>query len=109
MPATRSKTMRSMNSSWIKALAASACLCVLTPVWAADEPPSGSVTISSKSVAVGVGVTWGRGTLSYGGAQHRFSVKGLSLVDLGISHIHTSGDVFHLNNLPDFSGPYVAG
>ena len=31
------------------------------------------------------------------------------MVDLGISKIHTSGNVFHLNNLADFSGHDVAG
>jgi hypothetical protein len=100
--------MHNVSNSWIKTLAAVACLGVLTPVWAVDQP-SGSVRISSKSVAVGVGVSWGKGTLVYQGVSHRFSVKGLSVIDLGISRIHTSGDVFYLNNLADFSGHYVAG
>jgi hypothetical protein len=100
--------MRNTKRSLINTLAAVACIGMLSPAWA-DEEPSGSVRISSKSVAVGIGVSWGKGTLVYQGHSHRFSVKGLSVVDLGISRIHTSGDVFHLNNLSDFSGHYVAG
>lgn len=100
--------MRIFSKSWITTLAAVACIGVLTPLLAADEPPSGSVRIVSKSIAAGVGVTWGGGTLVYQGADHRFSVKGLSVIDLGISQIHTRGEVFHLNRLSDFSGHYVA-
>jgi hypothetical protein len=107
MPATRSNVMRNLNKSWIGALAAVACVCALTPVLA-DEPASGEVRMVSKSVAVGVGVSWGGGTLNYQGVDHKFSVKGLSVVDLGISKIHTNGQVFHLTNLSDFSGHYVA-
>jgi hypothetical protein len=108
LPATRSNIMRNLNKTWIGALAAVACIGVLTPVLA-DDPVSGEVRITSKSVAVGVGVTWGGGMLNYQGVDHKFSIKGLSVVDLGISKIHTNGQVFHLNNLSDFSGHYVVG
>jgi len=77
---------------------------------AADaQEPSGSVTISSTAVAVGVGVTWGDGTLTYLGKKYAFSVNGLSVVDLGISNVTTSGEVFNLKNIADFSGNYAAG
>jgi hypothetical protein len=96
--------------SWTKALIVSACLGAFTPVWAVDEaPPSGSVQITAKSIAVGVGINHGQGTLSYDGVQHHFSTSGLSVADLGISKITTNGEVFNLNNLKDFNGNYVAG
>jgi hypothetical protein len=60
-------------------------------------------------VAVGVGVVWGNGTLIYQGKTHRFSIDGLSVVDLGVSRIRTHGEVFNLKNLADFSGNYLAG
>jgi len=31
----------------------------------AQEKPSGTVTITSKSVAIGIGVSWGHGVLKY--------------------------------------------
>jgi hypothetical protein len=77
--------------------------------FAAEPNPSGKVNISSKAVAVGVGVTWGDGTLSYGGKTYPFSMSGLSVVDLGISTVTSTGEVFNLNSVSDFSGNYAAG
>jgi hypothetical protein len=72
-------------------------------------PPSGNVQISSSAVAIGVGVTWGGGTLTYEGNSYAFSVSGLSVADLGIASIRSTGEVFDLNKLSDFSGNYAAG
>jgi hypothetical protein len=92
-------------ATWLIALG-----CLVAFAASAGEPnPSGRVNISSKAVAVGVGVTWGDGTLSYGGKTYTFSVTGLSVVDLGISNVTSTGEVFNLNNVADFSGNYAAG
>lgn len=101
--------MLNVNKMSMKALMVLACCCLSTPVWADEEKPSGTVEVTSKSVAVGVGVTWGNGTLTYNGAPHTFSIDGLSVLDLGVSKIRTHGEVFYLKNLADFSGHYVAG
>jgi hypothetical protein len=98
-----------MKRMTLKLLAALACLGFFPVAIAADPPPSGTVTMSSKSVAIGIGVSWGDGTLSYGGKTHAFSVDGLSVVDLGVSGITTKGEVFNLKKLEDFNGNYVAG
>jgi hypothetical protein len=76
---------------------------------AQDGPPSGKVWIESTSVAVGIGVSWGDGKLTFQGKDHTFNVKGLSVVDLGVSKITATGEVFDLKKLSDFSGNYVAG
>ena len=75
---------------------------------AAQDPPSGTVSIESKSIAVGVGVSWGDGKLIYEGKEYPFSINGLSVVDLGISKVTATGDVFNLKKVEDFSGNYVA-
>jgi hypothetical protein len=93
-------------STWVLA---AGCLGVLGVAVAAEPNPSGTVTITSKAVAVGIGVTWGDGTLNYQGKTYTFSVDGLSVVDLGISNVTSSGEVFNLNNVADFSGNYAAG
>ncbi len=77
--------------------------------FAAEPAPSGRVNIKSTAVAVGVGVTWGDGTLSYGGKTYTFSMSGLSVIDLGITTVTSTGEVFNLNNVADFSGNYAAG
>jgi hypothetical protein len=57
-----------------------------TTVAAAEGPkPSGKVTIESRSIAAGIGVTWGDGKLSFEGKEYPFSIDGLTLVDFGIS------------------------
>jgi hypothetical protein len=66
------------------------------------------VTIESKSVALGVGVSWGDGKLRYKGKTYSFSVKGLSVVDLGVSKVSAKGKVYHLDKAEDFSGTYAA-
>ena len=94
---------------WLAWLVALGCAGVLAVAVAAEPNPSGTVRISSKTVAIGVGVSWGDGTLSYQGQTYTFSVEGLSVVDLGISNITSAGEVFNLNNVADFSGNYAAG
>ncbi len=94
------------NSKWLLALG---CLAVFSMAMAAEPAPSGTIKLTSKSVAVGIGVTWGDGTLTFGGKPYAFSVEGLGLLDLGVSDVTTSGEVFNLKNVADFSGTYTAG
>lgn len=82
---------------------------VLSVALAQEPAPSGTVRISSKAVAIGIGVTWGDGTLTFGGKTYPFSVDGLSVIDLGVSNITSTGEVFNLKNVADFSGNYAAG
>jgi hypothetical protein len=97
---------KKVSFKWLVALG---CLAMFSVAMAADPPVSGTVKISSKAVAVGVGVTWGDGTLTFGGKTYPFSVDGLGVADLGVSDITTSGEVFNLKNVADFSGTYAAG
>jgi hypothetical protein len=60
-------------------------------------------------VALGIGVSWGDGKLTFQGKDHVFDVKGLSVIDLGVSKVTATGEVFNLKKLSDFSGNYVAG
>jgi len=98
--------LKKMTAKWLLAMGAVA---VFSTAMAADPVPSGTVTLSSKAVAIGVGVSWGDGVLTFGGKTYPFSVEGLSVADLGVSSVTTSGDVFNLKNVADFSGNFVAG
>jgi hypothetical protein len=99
-------TMNSRNWKWLAVLAS---LGALNAAYAQDEQPSGTIEIASTSVAAGVGVVWGDGTLHYRDANYGFSIQGLSVVDVGISSITTTGEVFDLKNPEDLAGNYVAG
>jgi hypothetical protein len=72
----------------------------------AEEKPDGTVQFATHNIAVGIGVTWGDGTLTYKGKQYKFSIKGLSLVDLGVADVQAKGNVYNLKKLEDFNGDY---
>jgi hypothetical protein len=74
----------------------------------AQEATTGKVTLESKSVAIGVGVSWGDGVLEYKGKKYPFTVQGLSVVDLGVSKVSARGDVTNLKKVADFAGTYTA-
>jgi len=71
-------------------------------------PPPPWVELESRQVALGVGFSWGRGTLSFAGRQHAFRVKSLSLVDVGVSRMIAEGEVEGLERVSDFAGRYLA-
>src|SRR5262249_60842267 len=64
--------------------------------------------VESTAVALGVGVSWGDGKLEYEGKTHNFSIKGLSVIDLGVSKVSARGKVFNLKSLDQFTGRYAA-
>ena len=77
-------------------------------VAAEKATPSGKVTMSTTSIAAGVGVSWGDGTLTLKGKTYPFSIDGLSLVNWGISKAQANGDVYNLTDPSKFAGTYVA-
>ena len=72
------------------------------------KQPVGKISIESTSIAAGIGVTWGDGTLEFQGKTYKFSVSGLSIVDVGISKASVSGEVYDLTKVEDFPGTFVA-
>ena len=79
-----------------------------TAMSAESAQPSGKVSIQSRSIAAGIGVTWGDGKLSFKGKDYPFTVNGLSLVDWGISRATANGEVYNLTDVAKFAGTYVA-
>lgn len=71
-------------------------------------PVSGTISLTAKGAAVGVGYTWGDGTLRFGGRTYRFAVNGVTIADVGFSKVSGRGRVYNLKRLQDFSGTYVA-
>ena len=75
---------------------------------AEDAQPDATLTLKGGSVAAGICYTWGHGELEYQKSPHRFSIKGVSIVDVGATDFSASGHVYNLKKLADFSGNYVA-
>jgi len=58
-------------------------LCQLTPSFA--QAPYAIVELSGGSVAAGVGLSWGSGTLIFQGKRYPLRVSGISLASVGVS------------------------
>jgi len=76
---------------------------------AQDKKPDAKLTLSEGSVAVGIGYSWGKGTLTYKGKTYPVKVSGLSVGELGVTRASATGNVFNLKKLADFDGNYAAG
>ena len=64
------------------------------PAAATDQSTTeGTVTFTGGAVAAGIGFQWGSGTLTFRGAQYPFRVRGLSVIDVGVSRISATGTV----------------
>ena len=71
-------------------------------------PPPAFVELQRSSIGAGIGISWGHGTLSFEGNSYAFSLKGLSVGDVGAAKILAEGRVENMENLADFAGTYVA-
>ena len=85
-----------------------ACMLAANFAVAEETKPTGTVSIESHTVALGFGVNWGHGTLKFKGKEYKFKINGLSVVDLGVSNVSATGEVYHLRHLSDFAGTYNA-
>ena len=88
-----------------------ACVLTTSPVSSQDKPnkpADGFVHLSQGTIAVGIGYSWGGGTLSFGQKTYPLKIRGLSIGQAGISQAEASGEVFHLSKLEDFNGNYTA-
>ncbi|MGH7876008.1 MAG: DUF1134 domain-containing protein [Candidatus Binatia bacterium] len=75
---------------------------------AEEKKPDATVKMSGKSVAAGVGYSWGSGVLTYEGKDYPFSVSGLSAGNIGAGSAELSGQVFNLKKLADFGGNFTS-
>ena len=84
------------------------CVLLAATAVAKDVQPSGTVSIELTSVAVGIGGEWGHGVLTFQGKEYKFKMNGFSVVDVGVSKISATGNVYHLKNVSDFAGTFSA-
>lgn len=97
-----------MGRRRFRLLAAAGLILVLSST-APAQAPDGTVKITSRLVAPGVGLSWGDGVLTYKGRDYPFTFKASGLfrdIDAGMTAAEISGQVFNLNRPADFSGNY---
>ncbi|MBX3023330.1 DUF1134 domain-containing protein [bacterium] len=67
-----------------------------------------TIELEEGSGGVGIGYTWGRGTLHFQGKAYPITISGFSAGELGGTKIQAHGDVYHLKHLSDFNGTYTS-
>ena len=77
---------------------------------AQEKKPDATLKLTDRDVAIGVGFSWGKGTLSYKGKGKTYPVKveGLSVGEVGVNQATAVGNVYNLKKLGDFDGNYTA-
>jgi hypothetical protein len=80
------------------------------PPVAEGSVPSGYVWLSGGVIAVGIGYSWGHGTLynSKDQKEYKFKISGVSVADVGGAGITAEGEVYNLASPADLSGNYSA-
>ena len=74
---------------------------------AVEEQPDGTIEFMANTAALGVGFSWGSGTLSYKDKVYPIKADGLSVGGVGFSSVMGKGKVYNLKNLSDFDGTYA--
>jgi hypothetical protein len=74
-----------------------------------ESKPDATLRLSGGSFALGIGTSWGSGTLTYRGKNYPVKVKGLSVGKVGMTSSSAFGEVFNLRHLQDFNGHYNVG
>ena len=90
-------------------VAGSLLVALLNVPSASEQVPDGTVKITSRMVAPGIGLSWGEGVLRYKDQDYPFTFNATGLfrdVDAKIAAAELSGRVFELKRLEDFSGNY---
>jgi len=75
---------------------------------AQEKKPDATLKLTDRDVAIGVGFSWGKGTLSYKGKTYPVKVEGLSVGEVGVNQATAVGNVYNLKKLGDFDGNYTA-
>lgn len=80
------------------------------PAFAKDDggKPDATIQLEEGSGGVGLGYTWGKGTLTYEGKKYPITISGFSAGELGGVKIQAHGAVYHLKKLSDFNGTYTS-
>ena len=98
-----------MTKKRLSTVVLAVCILFATSAFGAEGQPSGTVDLSTGSFAVGIGFSWGSGTLKFEGKEYKFKIKGLSILDVGVTSASAVGQVYNLKKVSEFGGTYSAG
>ena len=84
------------------------CLLLAQLGLSSAQSPDGIIELSGGSVAVGIGYSWGSGTLIFQGKRYPLKVSGLSVASVGVTDYTAAGSVEGLKRPQDIAGVYAA-
>ena len=81
---------------------------VMTAAGAAEfRVPSATITIDERQFGFLIGGNIGGGSLQFGDRLYPFKIGGVSVGDIGASHVRGFGRVYNLTRTNDFAGSYT--
>jgi len=98
-----------MVRTFLKLLMMNGLLLTFAVSSSSAQVPDGTIKVTSRMVAQGVGLSWGEGVLTYKGRDYPFTFQATGLfrdVDTKIAAAELSGQVFDLKKPEDFGGNY---
>jgi hypothetical protein len=108
-----SETMEEIHMNNVKKIAILSLVIAMTTSFTQakhhQSGPDATLRLSTGGFALGIGVSWGSGTLTYRGKNYPVKVKGLSVGRVGATSSSAYGEVFNLKHLQDFNGHYTVG
>jgi hypothetical protein len=102
------KERGSMRHTIMSVMIIASLLLMLNLISAEEKQPDATLTWNTASIADGVGYGWGAGVLAFQGKAYPFRIEEISVGDIGISRAESTGNVYHLTKIEDFSGNYAA-
>ena len=100
--------MLNRKGTWTTLVAILVCL-LFAATASAQDKLSGTIDITTKTIAIGIGVSWGDGTLTFKGKTYKFKINGLSVIDVSIASVSYAGEVYNMSELGNFAGNYSGG
>ena len=84
------------------------CLLLAQLGLSSAQSPDAVIELSGGSVAIGIGYSWGSGTLIFQGKRYPLKVSGLSVASVGITNYTAAGSVEGLKSADQIQGVYTA-
>jgi len=84
------------------------CLLLAQLGLSSAQSPDAIIELSGGSVAIGIGYSWGSGTLIFQGKRYPLKVSGLAVASVGITDYTAAGSVEGLKSADQIQGVYTA-
>ncbi len=78
------------------------------PAPSSAQTPDGVIELSGGAVAIGIGYSWGSGTLIFQGKRYPLNISGLSVASVGVTDYTAAGSVEGLHSPQDINGVFTA-